>query len=350
MKLGAADYLAKPLCLDRVRSAVRRIIDERSDERPSVEPASAEIFFDSESALFRSFLATSERAAAADCVVLLRGESGTGKNVLAEWMHARSKRSDGPFVAVNCPSLAGELMASTLFGHRRGAFTGAVADALGKGQEANGGTLFLDEIGDLSLDAQARVLRFLHDRTYERVGEAREERADVRILAATNRDLDAQTRAGAFREDLLFRLDVITLTLPPLRDRGPADILALARHFLGLAMARHGRASMMLSREAEEAIVSHRWPGNLRELRHAIERAVVLAAMLVIEPYDLGLDRIAARDRATPELGAAVPLEEIEREHIARILARAPSVDAAARLLRIDTTTLQRKRRRFGLA
>ena len=347
MKLGASDYLPKPLCPDRVRSAVRRLLDERDEERPSVEPAAADVFFETESATFRSFLATAERAATADCVVLLRGESGTGKNVLAEWMHAKSRRREGPFVAVNCPSLAGELMASTLFGHRRGAFTGAVNDALGKVQEAHGGTLFLDEIGDLSLDAQARVLRFLHDRTYERVGEARAERADVRILAATNRDLDAQTRSGAFREDLLFRLDVITLTLPPLRERGEIDVLALARHFLALALARHGRPNMSMTADAEHAIAAHRWPGNLRELRHAIERAVVLAPSLVIEPGDLGIDRAT---RLAPEVGAAVTLEEVEREHIARILARAPSVDAAARLLRSESTTLQRKRRRYGLA
>lgn len=350
MRNGASDYLPKPLSPERVRAAVRRILDERSEDRPSVEPASSETFFDTASPLFRSFLATAERAALADCVVLLCGESGTGKNVLAEWMHGRSRRQAGPFVAVNCPSLTGELMASTLFGHRRGAFTGAVTDVVGKVQEASGGTLFLDEIGDLSLDAQARVLRFLHDQSYERVGEAKAEKADVRIIAATNRDLDAQARAGTFRQDLLFRLDVITLAPPPLRERGEADILTFARHFLALASARHGRANMMLSQDAEQAMVAHRWPGNLRELRHAIERAVVLASTLVIEPYDLGLDRLTARDRPSPELGAAVPLEEVEREHIARILARAPSLDAAARLLRIDTTTLQRKRRRFGLA
>jgi len=353
MRLGATDYLPKPLCPGRVRAAVRRVIDERCEERPSVEPRDAGAFLETTSPTFRAFLATAERAASSDCVVLLRGESGTGKNVMAEWIHARSRRRGGPFVAVNCPSLAGELMATTLFGHRKGSFTGAVADAVGKVQDADGGTLFLDEIGDLGLEAQARVLRFLHDRSYERVGDARQERADVRIVAATNRDLGALVRAGAFREDLLYRLDVISLALPALRDRGQADLLSLARHFLREAAARNGRPGTTMSEAAWSAIAAHRWPGNLRELRHAVERGVVLAPNDRIEPEDLGLSRAEAGapgDRPAPALGAEVALEEIEREHIARVVARAVSLDAAARLLGIDTTTLQRKRRRYGLA
>jgi NtrC-family two-component system response regulator AlgB len=349
IKLGAADYLPKPFSADQVRAAIRRASTERErdDERPSVEPADAEIVMSSRSACFQSFLSAAERAAAADCVILLRGESGTGKNVFARWLHDHSPRRDGPFVVVHCPALAGELMASTLFGHRRGAFTGAVADVTGKVHEANGGTLFLDEVGDLSLDAQARLLRFLHDQTYERVGDAREERADVRIVAATNRDLEAQVRAGTFREDLLYRLDVITLALPPLRDRRE-DILPLADHFLRAATARHQRYGIAFARESPAALAAHAWPGNVRELRHAVERAVILAPTPAIAPRDLGIP--AATSAVAPTLGSDVTLDDIEREHIAQVLARAPSLEAAARSLGIDTTTLQRKRRRYGLA
>jgi NtrC-family two-component system response regulator AlgB len=346
MKLGAVDYLPKPFTPDRVRDAVRRALGERA-ERETIEPADAEHVFSSKNAAFQAFLRTAERAASADCVTLLRGESGTGKNVLARWMHLRSPRRMGPFATVHCPALVGEMMSSTLFGHRKGAFTGAVSDAQGKVQEAEGGTLFLDEVGDLNDEAQARLLRFLNDRTYERVGEARERVADVRIIAATNQDLEARVREGQFREDLLHRLDVITLTLPPLRERRE-DVLPLAEHWLRVASARHKRPGLTLSERAVRSVGAHDFPGNLRELRNAIERAVVLAPGSVLEPADLGIaDRDASR---APELGGDAPLDEIEREHIARVIARAPSLEAAARSLGIDATTLQRKRRRYGLS
>jgi two-component system, NtrC family, response regulator AlgB len=350
MKLGAADYVPKPFSAEQVRAAVRSAMDTARghDAPPSALPADAEVFFGGTNPGFQAFLANSQRAAATDCVVLLRGESGTGKNVLARWMHERSLRRAGPFVSVNCPALSGELMSSMLFGHRRGAFTGAVTDAPGKVDQASGGTLFLDEIGDLGLDAQARLLRFLHDRTYERVGDSREERADVRLITATNRDLEARVQAGTFREDLLYRLDVITLALPSLRER-PDDLRALAEHFLRTAAARAGRYGASFSPSAVTSILAHRWPGNLRELRHAVERAVILAPSILIEANDLGLSSVPSRG-AAPVLGGDVALDEIEREHIARVLARAASLEAAARSLGIDTTTLQRKRRRYGLA
>jgi NtrC-family two-component system response regulator AlgB len=348
MKLGAVDYLPKPSSPEQVRAAIRRALDARIDERPSVEPADADVFMDSRSAAFRLFLKTAERAAAADCVVLLRGESGTGKNVFARWIHDRSPRRNQPFVAVNCPALAGDLMGSALFGHRKGAFTGALADLTGKVHEANGGTLFLDEIGDLNLDAQARLLRFLHDRTFERIGDPREQRADVRILAATNRDLEAQVKAATFRDDLLYRLDVITLSLPALRDRRE-DIPVLADHFLRLAAARHSKVGLLgFAPAAVAALEAHAWPGNLRELRHAVERGVILAPSRAMEPNDLGIRCVA--ERVVPVLGGDIALDEIEREHIARVVARATSFEAAARSLGIDSTTLQRKRRRYGLA
>jgi NtrC-family two-component system response regulator AlgB len=292
-------------------------------------------------------LQTAQRVAAADSVVLLRGESGTGKNVLARWLGGHSRRADRPFVTVHCPMLSSELMSSTLFGHRKGAFTGAVADAVGKVEEAEGGTLFLDEAGDLTADAQARLLRFLNDRTYERLGEAREGRADVRILAATNRALEDEVKAGRFREDLFFRLNVITLTIPPLRER-PEDVLPLAVHYLRFFERRQGRRQLSFSPRCEQALAAYPWPGNLRELRNAVERATILTPAAVVEPADLGLPEVPA-GRAVV-LGGDVSLEEVEREHLARVVARAPSFEAAARTLGIDVTTLQRKRKRYGLA
>jgi NtrC-family two-component system response regulator AlgB len=285
--------------------------------------------------------------------------------VLARWMRLHSKRADRPFVTVHCPMLSSDLMSSTLFGHRRGAFTGAVSDAVGKVEAAEGGTLFLDEVADLTLDAQARLLRFLHDRTYERLGEVKERKADVRLITATNRPLEDEVKAGRFREDLLFRLNVITLTLPPLRER-KEDVLPLALHYLRFFERRLGRHHLSFSPSCGETIVRYSWPGNLRELRNAVERAVIMSPSAIMEPQDLGLpfdvtslpsednlDRATNLGRSyspTPTLGEECSLEEIEREHIARVVTRAPSFEAAARILGIDPTTLQRKRKRYGLA
>jgi NtrC-family two-component system response regulator AlgB len=355
MKLGAADYLPKPFTPEQVRGAARRVVAESvlrrqlSELRERIGEAEGEDVFDSHNPAYRAFLQTAARVAASDSVVLLRGESGTGKNVLARWLRAHSRRADCPFVTVHCPMLSSELMSSTLFGHRKGAFTGAVADAVGKVEEAEGGTLFLDEVGDLSADAQARLLRFVNDRTYERLGEARERRADVRILAATNRNLEDEVKAGRFREDLFFRLNVIALTVPPLRER-PEDVLPLAVHYLRFFERRQGRRGLAFSPRAEQAIAAYPWPGNLRELRNAVERATILAPATVVEPADLGLPAAVPGAPAAPVLGSDVSLEEIEREHLARVVARAPSFEAAARILGIDSTTLQRKRKRYGLA
>jgi NtrC-family two-component system response regulator AlgB len=364
MKLGAMDYLPKPFTPEQVRGAARRIVTanllgrQLNELRDRLDFSEGESVFETCNAAFSTFLNTARRAAASEAVVLLRGESGTGKTVFARWMRQQSPRAEGPFVTVHCPMLSSELMSSTLFGHRKGAFTGAVADAVGKVEEAEGGTLFLDEVGDLSADAQARLLRFLNDRTYERVGEARERKAHVRLIAATNRPLEDEVRAGRFREDLFFRLHVITLTLPPLRER-PEDVLPLARHFLGFCERRQGRQHLTFSPRCEQAITAYHWPGNLRELRNAVERAVILSPSAVIEAVDLGVPPVGepGSKRESAEagagrvaLGAEVTLEEIEREHIARVVAGAGSFEAAARILGIDVTTLQRKRKRYGLA
>ncbi len=371
MKLGAMDYLPKPFTPEQVRHAARRVVAAQvlqrqiSELQDRLDQTEEESFFETQSPSYRAFLQTVLRAAASDSVVLLQGESGTGKTVLARWMRLHSKRTDCPFVTVHCPMLSSDLMSSSLFGHRKGAFTGAVSDAVGKVEAAEGGTLFLDEVADLTPDAQARLLRFLHDRSYDRLGEAKERKANVRLIAATNRSLEDEVKAGRFREDLFFRLNVIVLTLPPLRERWQ-DVLPLALHYLRFFERRQGRHHLAFSPQCEEAISTYSWPGNLRELRNAVERAVILTPSTIVEPEDLGLrsdaidspygkDATTATDSVrgrlmTPVLGEDCSIEEIEREHIARVVARAPSFEAAAQILGIDPTTLQRKRKRYGLA
>jgi len=358
MKRGATDYLPKPFTPEQVRTTTRRALDgvrlrqRLADAEHRLEQAGAgDERFDTDSPAFRTLLKQAARVATADVPVMLRGESGTGKNVMARWLWQHGARKDGPFVAVNCPALQSELMNSTLFGHKRGAFTGATSDAPGKVQEAEGGTLFLDEVGDLSLDAQARLLRFLNDGSFERVGEARERHADVRVVAATNRNIEEEVRAGRFREDLLFRLNVVSLVLPSLRER-PEDLLALAQHYLARAAARQHRPAFEFSESALRAIAAHPWPGNLRELRNAVERAVILSPGPRIEVDDLGIPSPPAPSPGKPgdvALGADISLDAVEREHIARVIARAPTLEVAARTLGIDASTLQRKRKRYGL-
>jgi NtrC-family two-component system response regulator AlgB len=370
MKMGAVDYLPKPFTPEQVRNAARRVVAttvlrrQVSELKEQIDETHGEDVFETHNLAYRTFLQTAQRVAASDSVVLLRGESGTGKTVLARWIRAHSRRADRPFITVHCPMLSTELMSSTLFGHCKGAFTGAVADAVGKVEEAESGTLFLDEVGDLSADAQARLLRFLNDRTYERLGDAHERKADVRIMAATNRILEEEVMAGRFREDLFFRLNVITLSIPPLRARAE-DVLPLGRHYLRFFEGRQGRRHLTFSPRCEQALAAYAWPGNLRELRNAVERATILSPSPVLEGEDLGLPPLAAHSsarfetlgsgglssaRTSPALGEDVSLEEIEREHIARVVARAPSFEAAAKILGIDATTLQRKRKRYGLA
>ena len=357
MKLGAVDYLPKPFTPAQVRHAARRVVTESELKRKigelqeRIEETEGETSFETNSPVFRGFLQTVRRAAAADTVVMLRGESGTGKNVLARWIQAQSKLADRPFVTVHCPMLSGDLMTSALFGHCKGSFTGAVADTVGKVEQAEGGTLFLDEVGDLTADAQARLLRFLNDQTYERLGESKERRANVRIVGATNRPLEDAVKEGRFREDLFYRLNVIPLVIPPLRDR-PEDILILARHFLRFLGRKQGRPDLLFSPTAEQAMEAYAWPGNLRELRNAVERAVILVPSKVLQAADLGIAPVTETSHVSTSLllGSDVSLEVLEREHIARVVARASSLEAAAKILGIDATTLQRKRKRYGLS
>lgn len=304
----------------------------------------------STSAEMRSALDTVERAASSRAALLLTGESGTGKGVLARLLHQQSSRSGAPFVEVSCPTLSEQLLSAELFGHARGAFTGAVRDRPGRVELAHGGTLFLDEVGELSPAVQAQLLRFLHDRSFERLGESRTRHADVRLVAATHRDLEADVRSGRFRLDLYYRLGVIGVRVPPLRDR-PGDVLPLARHLLARLAQAAARRPPELSPAACAALVAHCWPGNVRELHNELERALALSSADVIDVSDLS-EHVWPRDTGasrSPHLGGDFTLAEIEREHIERVLARGLTFDAAARVLGIDDSTLWRKRRRFTL-
>ena len=355
MRRGAFDYLPKPFTPAQVRGVLERVTrvrglrDRVADLEDQVRAEVPEAELASGDPLMGRVLELARRVAPTDAAVLIRGENGTGKGVLARALHAWSKRPCGPFVTVSCPSLSAELLESDLFGHARGAFTGAVRDAAGKVAAAEGGTLFLDEVGDLPPALQSKLLRFLQERKYERIGETRTRSADVRLVAATNRDLDAALASGAFREDLFYRLNVVELTLPPLRRR--TDILSLAEHLLRFFVRQTGRHLTGFTPEARQALTRHSWPGNLRELRNAVERAAILAQGPEVGLADLP-ERIAmaAVGPAGPsEIGGPVTLEQLEVEHIRRVLASSPSLDAAARTLGIDPSTLYRKRKQHGL-
>ena len=356
LRRGAFDYLPKPFTPGQVRGVLERVAGVRGlrdrvadlEERVRLEVPEADL--QGRDPEVRRVLEMARRVAPHPAAVLLRGENGTGKGVLARALHAWSKRADGPFVTVNCPSLSPELLESDLFGHARGAFTGAVRDAAGKVAAAEGGTLFLDEIGDLPAPLQPKLLRFLQERKYERVGETNTRSADVRLVAATNRDLEAMVASGAFREDLLYRLNVVEMTLPPLRER--ADVADLADHLLTFFARQVGRPLTGFTAEARQALARHAWPGNLRELRNAIERAAILAEGSEIGLADLP-ERIAPRTPVEAgrsiALGSLVTLEALEAEQIRRILAATPSREEAARVLGIDPSTLYRKRKQYGL-
>ena len=343
MRRGALDYLPKPFTPGQLADVLRRW-----GGRADGAAADAAVLDSSEPAM-RQVLETVFAVAASDATVLLRGESGTGKGILARAVHARSRRAAKPFVTVHCPSLSADLLESDLFGHAQGAFTGAVRTTEGKVAAADGGTLFLDEIGDLPLALQPKLLRLAQDRTYERVGEAKPRTADVRLIAATNRNLEEDVAGGRFREDLLYRLNVIEVTVPPLRDRR-GDLLRLADHLLAQFVARAGRPITGFSPVARDVLLRYRWPGNVRELRNTVERCVLLGRGAEIDVGDLPASVTAPAPPAVPDaLGADVSIDALEVEHIRRVLATSGTLDEAARTLGIDPSTLYRKRRRYGL-
>jgi NtrC-family two-component system response regulator AlgB len=291
-------------------------------------------------------LETARQVASTDANILILGESGTGKGELSQAIHGWSKRAKKSCVTINCPSLTAELMESELFGHSRGAFTGASESTLGRVNQADGGTLFLDEIGDFPLTLQPKLLRFIQDKEYERVGDPVTRRADVRILAATNLNLEDMVRDGRFREDLLYRLNVITLHLPPLRERRE-DILNLADRFLARFVKEYARPARGFSDEAREALLSYRWPGNIRELRNVVERASIICPQERVEISHLGMAETPVNN--APRIGAALSLDELEKAHIGAVLATADTLDQAAKTLGIDASTLYRKRKQYNL-
>lgn len=354
MRRGAFDYLPKPFTPDQLRvvldrvARMRRLESQVEELEEQVRFSIPEADLQTQEPALREVLEVAFKAAPSEVTILLRGESGTGKGVLARAIHARSARAAGPFITIHCPSLSAELLESELFGHVRGAFTGAVLDTVGKVAVAEGGTLFLDEIGDLPLALQPKLLRLLQERRYERVGDTRTQICNVRMLAATNRDLVAAVAAGTFREDLLYRLNVIEVTLPPLRQR-PRDILPLAEHLLQFFARQAGKTQLRFTEEARAALVRCPWPGNVRELRNAIERGTILASGVEIGLADLPTQIGSALPRTDVVIGGAVTLELVEAEHIRRVLAGTATIEQAATVLGIDPSTLYRKRKRYGL-
>jgi NtrC-family two-component system response regulator AlgB len=354
MRRGAVDYLPKPFTPAQIRHVVEHVAERLrltrrlADLEQQLKDAIPEVDLESTAPAMRAVLDMLAPVAQADATALLRGENGTGKGVFARLLHAQSARREQPFVVVNCPTLSEELLASELFGHARGAFTGAIRDQPGRVEAADGGTLFLDEIGEISPALQAKLLVFLQDKQFQRIGEQVTRSSDVRVIAATNRDLEADVRAGRFREDLLYRLNVVEIRLPPLRER-PEDIVPLAARFLAFFARAARRPTPELSSAAIEVLRAYPWPGNVRELRNAIERALILWPARVIEPAAFP-ERIAAQPSSTPQLGGTCTLEAIEREHILRVIARTATLEDAAQILGIDSSTLWRKRKRYETA
>jgi two-component system, NtrC family, response regulator AlgB len=352
IRRGARDYLPKPFTPAQIRhqldaARVRQATAARLlDLESRLSDAEPDVRLDSASPRVRAAVETLRKAASHDVAVLLRGESGTGKGVLARALHAASLRRERPFVVVNCPTLSEELLASELFGHARGSFTGATRDQPGRIEAAEGGTVFLDEIGEIAPALQAKLLRFLQEKRFERLGENRTRVADVRVVAATNRDLEAAVREGRFREDLLYRLNVVEVTVPPLRER-QEDVVPMAQAFVTFFAAQARRAPPELTPAAEAMLRAWPWPGNVRELRNAVERAVILTPGQVLGPESFP-ERMAGYAARIPVLGGDFTVEEIEREHVHRVVARTATQDEAARILGIDASTLWRRRKREG--
>ena len=350
MQAGAADYLVKPCSPDQLRLAASQQLELRQLaarlEALEGEARRNQGGLDSHSPALKAVLETARQVADTDANVLILGESGTGKGEVARLIHSHSRRAKKPFVTINCPSLTAELMESELFGHSRGAFTGASESTLGRVNQADGGTLFLDEIGDFPLPLQSKLLRFIQDKEYERVGDPVTRQADVRILAATNLDLAEMVRSGTFREDLLYRLNVITLTLPPLRERAE-DVLALAEGFLARFVKDYSRPARGFSEASLAALRRYNWPGNVRELRNVIERASIICPGEWVEPSHLGLD--TRDDGGVARVGSDMTLGDLEKAHIAAVLGNSSTLEQAATTLGIDVSTLYRKRKQYGL-
>jgi len=357
IKMGAFDFIEKPLSLEKTVLVVRNALRQRDLEtenralRARVERQDTMV---GESPAMRRLREQVAMAAPTNGRVLILGENGTGKELVARTIHQLSRRRQGPFVEVNCAAIPEELIETELFGHVRGAFTGSVADKPGRFEQANGGTIFLDEIGDMSLKTQAKVLRVLQEQVMERVGGTQRIKVDVRVLAATNKDLVAEIRAGRFREDLFFRLNVIPIFVPPLRDR-PEDIPLLADHFMAVVAAEYGRRPKRMVPEALARLQQYYWPGNVRELRNIVERLVIMVESDTITAQDLAF---LGRDGGMPA-GPPAPApgrlaearDEFEKDYILRALAAAQgNMSRTAEILGVERSNLYKKMKAFGIA
>jgi DNA-binding NtrC family response regulator len=366
MKLGAADYVPKPFDNDELELVVERVLEGialRRDLARLQEQVTGAYRFENivgKSAAMQRVFDVVRKVADTDLTVLVRGPSGTGKELVANAIHYNSPRRKKAFIKVNCAAVSRELVESELFGHEKGAFTGAVATREGKFEAAHGGTLFLDEIGDMPLETQAKILRALQEREVERVGGNRTIKVDVRVLAATNQDLEAKAKRGEFREDLYYRLNVVGITLPSLRER-PEDVPLLVEHFLAATTERLRREGRTLSPAAYRALLAHPWPGNVRELEHAIEQAVALSAGTTIELDDLPA---AVRGGAETAPDAPVPaadgasfkdakqalVDRFEREFLGAALARHQgNISKAAEEIGMYRQQLQQKLAELGI-
>jgi DNA-binding NtrC family response regulator len=354
MKLGAYDYLTKPFKLAEVELVLRRAAERRrlTQENTALRRMVAQRgqpLLLGKSQAMAAVLATVERIAAADANVLVEGESGTGKGLIAQTLHQQSARARGPFLAINCSGFQDQLLESELFGHEKGAFTGATGLKEGLFEVADHGTLFLDEVAEMSPAMQAKLLQVLDSREFRRVGGTRLHRVDVRIVAATNKPMQREVAAGRFREDLYYRLNVVNIVVPPLRERRE-DIPILAEHFLARFQTSTG-SRKTLSPEALQSLVDYSWPGNVRELSNIIERLVILTPAGIIDAEALPPNVRTARAGAPEAAPGPVSLSEMERRHIARILQdTAGRKMQAARLLGIDIKTLNKKLRDYGIA
>jgi two-component system nitrogen regulation response regulator NtrX len=362
VRLGAQDFVEKPLSLEKTVLAVRNALRQRrleSQVRELRERLDERYTMIGESQGVRRLRAEIAQAAPSNGRVLIFGENGTGKELVARQVHAQSQRAAGPFVEVNCAAIPEELIESELFGHTKGAFTGALTARKGKFELADGGTLFLDEIADMSLKTQAKVLRALQEQRIEPVGGAGIVEVDVRVIAATNKDLDAEIRAGRFRDDLFFRLNVIPFHVPPLRERRE-DIPLLARHFLRLLSTEHGRRPREIAPEALELLAQLPWPGNVRELRNILERLVIMTPGEVIElrhlPASLAPSVPDAAPAAEPPAAAladgtlVAAREEFERRYILRRYRECNgNMSRTAEALGVERSNLYRKMKAYGL-
>src|SRR5437763_3029165 len=353
-RLGAYDFLEKPLSLERVLLTVNHALSDsklREQVRDLKRQFTLEELLIGESEPMKKLDQQIRSAAAAASRVLITGENGSGKEIVARTLHRLSPRADQPFVDVNCAAIPEELIESELFGHRKGAFTGAIDERKGKFELADGGTLFLDEIGDMSLKTQAKVLRVLQEQTFQRVGGQQTIKVDVRVIAATNKNLEAEMKAGNFREDLFYRLNVLPLEVPPLRARG-SDIDLLADHFLRRFAAETGTPRKRLSSGASVKLRGYHWPGNVRELRNVVERLAILLPNDVIEPEDVQLGASVAPSLA--DISAKLTLrearDEFEKQYLlSRLKEVGGSVSRTAKELGVERKNLYRKLHAYGI-